>query len=650
MFDVNQIDVKSKQLQEVAQQLKQELFGMDEIIDKIVNSIRAWYTFPELIQRPVIVNLWGLTGVGKTQLVRRLAQLLHMQDLFVEVQMDGITSSNSNTETTIANVLAGSAIEEGQPGILLLDEFQRFRAIDQDGGDVKAERFQDVWMLLSDGKFAADAGLFREIEMMIAQNSWSADLMSVEEPEEVQTRRGRGAQKKATPLVEKKRKYSIYPWEASRLKKQLKLTENIHEIMAWDSETMHDKIEYVKKNKVGLQSDYSKLLIFVSGNLDEAYAVANSVNDCDTDADIFYKVTKRIGVTEIKRALAARFKPEQISRLGNNHIVYPSIKKETYQKLIENTCFKYTSGMEKLTGMKFTVDQSTLDEIYENSVYPAQGTRPVFSSVHKIFSDALVQIAFKAIQDDINDITLFIDPKKSVLKGVSGEWVSAIHIDLDIRAKRATATEDFNTLVAVHEAGHALVYALLNKAAPAEVKINTASFQGGYMIPTPNMAMVSKNQMLTQIAVSYAGAAAEELVFGSEMRTAGSASDLVNASRTASMIVRSLGMDEFASIVGNDESDATGSVPRVTYIKATDDAIERIVRQQKQRATDLLESNIHLLTKLVHRLLTGDVLTADEFQELFKDDIAFGSSLEEPFAKTWEYFTMTPSQRDRAGL
>ena len=87
-----QLAQKNQQLQQIAAQLKTELFGIDPIIDRVIDSVRAWFVLPELVSRPVIVCLWGLTGTGKTQLVRRLAQLLGFYDRFVEVQMDGFSA------------------------------------------------------------------------------------------------------------------------------------------------------------------------------------------------------------------------------------------------------------------------------------------------------------------------------------------------------------------------------------------------------------------------------------------------------------------------------------------------------------------------------------------------------------------------------
>ena len=70
------IAVRSARLSEITVEIKAELYGIDDIIDRVIESVRAWYILPELITRPVIVCLWGLTGTGKTQLTRTLARKL----------------------------------------------------------------------------------------------------------------------------------------------------------------------------------------------------------------------------------------------------------------------------------------------------------------------------------------------------------------------------------------------------------------------------------------------------------------------------------------------------------------------------------------------------------------------------------------------
>ena len=69
-----------KLLKSVLIQLKTEFVGLDSIIDQFGTSIHAWYVTPEIITRPTIVSVWGMTGTGKTSVVKRLIELLNLNE------------------------------------------------------------------------------------------------------------------------------------------------------------------------------------------------------------------------------------------------------------------------------------------------------------------------------------------------------------------------------------------------------------------------------------------------------------------------------------------------------------------------------------------------------------------------------------------
>jgi cell division protease FtsH len=122
------------------------------------------------------------------------------------------------------------------------------------------------------------------------------------------------------------------------------------------------------------------------------------VEDCDTDADVFHAVTRKLSLIDVKRALSERFKPEQIARLGNNHAVYPSLNRSTYQKLIEVAVHGYLEEIQASSGLRFEVTDVVRQQIYVNSVFPTQGTRPVVSSVHCLMSAPLVEFPLWALE------------------------------------------------------------------------------------------------------------------------------------------------------------------------------------------------------------------------------------------------------------
>ena len=474
------ISERSAQLRHIGAELKTELFGIDEVIDRVMDTISAWYVLPEIISRPVIVNLWGLTGTGKTQLIRSLSKKLGFYDRLIEVQMDGYSNGGG---TSIGSMLSDSAIAEGTPGILVLDEFQRFRTVDHDGRERKVEHYMDVWGLLSDGKLPPNISFLGDMERRLAEAAYRDEHKRVgvkSDADEEDVVVGLFAR---TPRNELS-KFALPPYQAQEFKATLKLKESIMEIMTWSPQDLHSRLVAFTQDPHAWETDYSKLLIFVCGNLDEMYAdAASRVEDCDTDADVFHAMTRKLSLIDVKRALSERFKPEQIARLGNNHVVYPSLNRSTYQKLIEVAVHGYLKEIEASSGLRFEVTDAVREQIYANSVFPTQGTRPVFSSVHGLMSAPLVDFTLWALEQGAGpgeELTIDVEPDAGLLISRWGHRIHTVPVAFEISKLRQRPDPDMRAVLAVHEAGQGLIYALLFKQAPQEIQINMATFSGGY--------------------------------------------------------------------------------------------------------------------------------------------------------------------------
>ena len=75
---------KKALLEGAIKQLKKEFVGIDNVIDQIADAMNSWLYFPEMQEKPVVINLWGLTGIGKTSLVKRLAELIDFNENLAE--------------------------------------------------------------------------------------------------------------------------------------------------------------------------------------------------------------------------------------------------------------------------------------------------------------------------------------------------------------------------------------------------------------------------------------------------------------------------------------------------------------------------------------------------------------------------------------
>lgn len=588
-------------------QLKTELVGIDDVIDRVMEAIRAWYVLPQLCNRPVIVCLWGLTGTGKTQLTRRLAQLLGFYDRFVEVQMDGFSNGAGFRSSTISGMLENSGIHEGEPGILVLDEFQRFRTIDRKGNDAKVERYQDVWALLSDGRLPPPLSALGAIERKLAEAGYEAER----EDDEDSDRAGK-----------KPYRYRLDAWDAQELKRMLKLKEPLVEIMQWPTEQVHALVTRFQQSSQAWETDYSQLLVFVCGNLDEMYQeTAQRVQDCDTDADIFHRLTQRLSLIDVKKALGERFKPEQIARLGNEHVIYPSLSKSTYERLIRDLCTRYTQEVFAQTGVQLALERDVLDELYANSVFPAQGTRPLFSSVHAILSANLVKAALWVLEQEADRTQVYaiaLDPGRRHLVVKTGATPGApqtrLAVNFELNRIKQRANADFRALLAVHEAGHGLMYCLLFGQAPQEIKINLASFEGGYNSYV-GLKVTSRQNLLDRVCVSLAGRVAESLVFGDMACTTGAEHDYRQATEVASRYVRLHGFGDRIS-----RTDVTVDMDNHvnTDVGPSNAAIESLLQAEYERARSLLSGHRAALSTLVQALLTQGMLAPEDVRGLLR--------------------------------
>jgi len=623
-LDKRVIEKRLKKLESVKRKLKKDFFGIDNIIDSFIDQIKIWYVMPEIQTRPLILNLWGMTGVGKTDLVRKFVRYINFNDKFIEVQMD-ITSGRDKIQDYLEGILESP---EDQ-GVLLLDEIQRFRTVNEDGKEINSDKFKDIWMLLSDGRFQSDSGNRRELfSMMMSDMYWRerenddddddgkqlvaettldspSDESSETEPEVTE--------KKKKKKKKKKFKFHTYYYEARRLKGILKLKESVEEIMTWD--TMKKSmiiIKGLKSTDIYEGKSYSKLLIIISGNLDEAYRMAHDVGDADLSADVFHEFSKKIDMITIKDALKRRFKPEQIARFGNIHLVYPSLDRKSFYKIINSRIKNILTNIKEKHGIDIVVHKSVQHVIYDNGVFPAQGVRPLLSTISSILENSLPKFIFEGLMRNSFPISIYYEDGK--LKSKMGEDIVENEIPRAIEKIKNAKTKDTRAMVSVHEAGHAVAYALLFKVAPTQVSSRTSNKDSEGFVGT-HLMNFDKDVMLRRVQVDLAGKAAEIIMFGEEYQTSGSSGDLQAATSLVGMMIRKSGMNGHLGFV-LPEGKQYGTLK--ADIGRTDDLIDEILKENLEKVKELLKENMNFLEAVIKELMIEDKIEPEEFVKLSK--------------------------------
>jgi cell division protease FtsH len=174
---------------------------------------------------------------------------------------------------------------------------------------------------------------------------------------------------------------------------------------------------------------------------------------------------------------------------------------------------------------------------------------------------------------------------------------------------------------AYHEAGHAVVAALLPGADPLHkvTIIPRGRAMGVTMqLPEADRHTYTKGYLETQVAVLMGGRVAEELFM--KHMTSGASNDIERATDIAQHMVCEWGMSELGPLAyrkpGNTfEADRAHLLSEATA-QRVDEEIRRVIMNGYDRARTLIEDNREAVRLLAEELLTQESLEADEIRVL----------------------------------
>lgn len=197
--------------------------------------------------------------------------------------------------------------------------------------------------------------------------------------------------------------------------------------------------------------------------------------------------------------------------------------------------------------------------------------------------------------------------------------------------KDRVMSEKRKELVAYHEAGHALVGALMPDYDPVQkISIIPRGRAGGLTWFTPSedrmdSGLYSRSYLQNQMAVALGGRIAEELIFGEEEVTTGASNDLQQVARVARQMVTRFGMSDRLGPVALGRQQGNMFLGRDIAAErdfseetaaAIDDEVRNLVEQAYRRAKAVLTSNRHVLDNLAGMLIEKETVDAEELQEL----------------------------------
>ncbi|MCD8208131.1 MAG: AAA family ATPase [Bacteroidales bacterium] len=607
-FDYADLDARSKKVDEVSERLKKEFFGIDKQIDQLVNAFKTWYLFPQFQDRPVVVNLYGMTGVGKTDLVNKLMQHMDMEKDKIYYNFAAIEELRA---FDVEDDIEDDIYDKQHNKVFIFDEFQYAATLDEDGNEKKDRSgLKPFWELIDTGilnKRITHSNLItmgttisnliyinermhiklekgrwmNEEECLTALDPWTissmANTLNIDRDKYCNFKKKRketdedGIDEEVGPrlyrrsggndvenwadtaIVQKQALDTFYRSLRRVIDREIEEVEFFKELYTMEIDELILRLTEIQTAAMkGYKLDFKESLIFVIANLDEAYKLSFDV-DPDMSPDQFRKISERITIVDIKKALQKRFRNEQIARLGNIHIIYPSFDGETFRKIISTGLTAYANDIKDKLDVTLEFDQSINDIIFKEGVFPTHGTRPIFSSIYEIVKSKLPAVLrqsyLQGIAEDYCAIRMSYATNNIAVQYLNcdGEEIGRLDIPQRFRVEdlRKNTKDNNQAISALHESGHFVACMAYTGQFPEKVVSRTAnSGTGGFVLHgIDDDEFSTKCDLLNHIKVCVGGFVAEKLVFGDNDRTMGASSDLSVATQTAVKMIRRLGMD-----------------------------------------------------------------------------------------------------------
>ena len=200
--------------------------------------------------------------------------------------------------------------------------------------------------------------------------------------------------------------------------------------------------------------------------------------------------------------------------------------------------------------------------------------------------------------------------------------------------KDRVMSEKRKTLVAYHEAGHALVGALMPDYDPVQkISIIPRGQAGGLTWFAPSedrmdSGLYSRSYLENQMAVALGGRLAEEIIFGEEEVTTGASNDLQQVTRVARQMVTRFGMSDRLGPVALGRQQGNMFLGRDIASErdfseetaaAIDEEVRNLVDQAYRRAKQVLQENRSVLDSLAQMLVEKETVDAQELQDLLNE-------------------------------
>jgi cell division protease FtsH len=326
-------------------------------------------------------------------------------------------------------------------------------------------------------------------------------------------------------------------------------------------------------------------------------------------------------LADLKQALLTRFRPEQVGRMGNTHVIYPSLSEGSFRRLIRMQLDRIGRRMREDYGLAVEFTPAVHELIYDEGVVPGQGTRPLLASITELIQSRLpawlVQARIRpgvtamrvGYDADARNFTVRLDER--ALEDVGPSPTLRL-----TRTRSEMHPPMLRETVAVHEAGHVVAGIVAMGVLPLKVMSRLAMSDAAGHVQFPELPVLTRAAGLRLLEQMLGGRAAEEWVFGPEHVSSGAESDLRQATNLVSRLISEFGMGGHVGVSSADPH----AIHNLSSRKPQDDRLkEAWLAQAGRRARAALESQRPFFAAVAGRLMEQPSITRKELERIFRE-------------------------------
>lgn len=182
-------------------------------------------------------------------------------------------------------------------------------------------------------------------------------------------------------------------------------------------------------------------------------------------------------------------------------------------------------------------------------------------------------------------------------------------------------SDDERRLIAIHEAGHAVVGLVAcpeDRLHKVTIEPRGRSLGAAHFAPEADRHLYPRHYLEGIIAKALGGRAAELVFLGEEHVTSGAGSDLVQATSIARRMVAEFGMSSEVGLMSADPS-AHGGHLSAQFQSRIDTAVHKLLEAQMKRAEELVRQYQGAVQAIADALLAHDVVVAADIHALAEE-------------------------------